>query len=278
MYRGKTLLIVTKHAKEQVIAPVFEKELGVKCIVSSEIDTDALGTFSGEIERVDSPLLTAKKKCLLGLDRYDVDLVLSSEGSFGPHPLYVFTTVNEEYLYFMDQSNGVEINVQELSLKTNFNHDIIHSWPEMKIFADNIGFPSHKVLLKKSKNDSTHTVKGIQTWSELEKWTQAFLDTNPSFHVETDMRAFCNPTRMEVIEKAAHKLAKKIQSLCPSCGFPGFDITDVKYGLPCSWCNRPTRMVYSSLSECIKCGHMEENINPEGSTHADPANCDFCNP
>jgi hypothetical protein len=56
MFEGRRLLIATKHHKEQVIAPVFEKELAVQCFTSDEFDTDSLGTFSGEIERKNGAL------------------------------------------------------------------------------------------------------------------------------------------------------------------------------------------------------------------------------
>lgn len=278
MYRGKTLLIVTKHAKEQVIAPVFEKELGVKCIASSEIDTDVLGTFSGEVERKDTPIETAKKKCLLGLQYYDVNLVLSSEGSFGPHPELYFVNMDEEWMYFMDRENAFDIYVREHSFKTNFHHQTIYSWEEMEILASKIDFPSHGIILKKSSKDFSEVVKDIETWHELKKWTYTFLNKQESMHVETDMRAYRNPTRMEVIEKAAHRLVEKINSKCPQCSFPGFSVTQNKKGLLCNLCKFPTNVIKSTISECMNCGHTVENMYPYGNKFADPAQCDFCNP
>lgn len=40
MFQGRKLLIATKHKKENVIAPIFEKEFGVNCFVSDKFDTD----------------------------------------------------------------------------------------------------------------------------------------------------------------------------------------------------------------------------------------------
>ena len=48
MFKGRTLLIATKHQKEQIISPIFEKELGVRCFVPDHFDTDIFGTFTGE--------------------------------------------------------------------------------------------------------------------------------------------------------------------------------------------------------------------------------------
>ena len=53
MFEGRKLLIATKHKKEIVIAPILEKELGVTCFVAPDLDTDELGTFTGEVERRD---------------------------------------------------------------------------------------------------------------------------------------------------------------------------------------------------------------------------------
>jgi hypothetical protein len=50
MFVGRNLLIATKHEKVKVIAPILEKELGVKCFVLKGLDTDKFRTFSGEVE------------------------------------------------------------------------------------------------------------------------------------------------------------------------------------------------------------------------------------
>ncbi|WP_229359370.1 hypothetical protein [Flectobacillus major] len=55
MFQGRRLLIATKHQKQKVIAPILEKELGVVCVVLPELDTDKLGTFTGEVNRKDNP-------------------------------------------------------------------------------------------------------------------------------------------------------------------------------------------------------------------------------
>ena len=64
MFKNRNLVIATKHGKELVIAPILEKELGVKCFLPLNFDSDELGTFTGEIEREDDPITTARKKCL----------------------------------------------------------------------------------------------------------------------------------------------------------------------------------------------------------------------
>ena len=112
MFKGRKLIIATKHGKEKVIAPFLEQGLGVKCFVAIDLDTDKLGTFTGEVERNDDPLTTARNKCYMAMDLTNCDLAIASEGSFGPHPTIFFIPADDEILIFVDKINGVEIIVR----------------------------------------------------------------------------------------------------------------------------------------------------------------------
>ena len=57
MFNERKLLIATKHGKEKVIAPIIEKALSVSCHTANNFDTDLLGTFTGEVERTQDPLV-----------------------------------------------------------------------------------------------------------------------------------------------------------------------------------------------------------------------------
>ena len=62
-FRGKVLHMVSRHQKQQYIAPVLASRLGFICKTVSEVDTDLLGTFSGEVARTLSPVACARDKC-----------------------------------------------------------------------------------------------------------------------------------------------------------------------------------------------------------------------
>ncbi len=47
-------------------------------------DTDSLGTFSGEVQRLDDALSTCRRKALMGLEQSGLRLGLASEARFGP--------------------------------------------------------------------------------------------------------------------------------------------------------------------------------------------------
>ena len=278
MFKGRKLIIATKHEKEKVIAPVLERKLGAECIVVENFDTDVLGTFSGEAERKDDPITTARKKCLLAMDLCYCDLGIASEGSFGPHPAMYFAAADDEILLFTDRKNDLEIIVRELSTDTNFAGREIKTEKQLQDFAEQIKFPSHGLIIRKAKDDFTEIVKGITDPEILKEIFRHFISVYGMAYAETDMRAMYNPTRMSVIEKAAEKLADKINSFCPQCGTPGFGITEAKQGLRCMLCNLPTRSTLSYIYVCRKCSFTKEEMYPHDKKAEDPMYCDMCNP
>ncbi len=278
LLKGRRLLIATKHEKEKVIAPILERELGVKCFIASNIDTDLLGTFTGEVERKDDPVTTARNKCLMAMELTNCDLAIASEGSFGPHPSLYFIPADDEFLCFLDKKNELEIISRELSTETNFNALEIKTEKELKDFATQANFPSHGLILRKAKDDFSVLVKGITNLEQLISTFNTLVAEHGKAFVETDMRAMYNPTRMNVIERAAIKLAEKINTRCPNCEMPGFGITAVKPGLPCELCHFPTRSTLSHVYTCQKCSFSNTKLYPNDKQREDPMYCDHCNP
>ena len=278
MFEGRRLVIATKHQKENVIAPILEKELGVSCFTDKSVDTDALGTFTGEVERELDPVSTAREKCLRAMKLSNCDLGVASEGSFGPHPSMFFATADDEILIFIDSKNNLEIIVRELSTSTNFSGKEIQNEKELSSFSKQAGFPAHGLILPKSKDENTDIHKGITDVEVLKNTFELLLSKYNSVYAETDMRAMYNPTRMIVIEKAAQKLVQKIKSACPECNTPGFGITTAKPGLLCSLCGLPTNSTLSYVYVCQRCKYSKEEMYPHNKTSEDPTYCDHCNP
>jgi hypothetical protein len=119
-YSGATVIMPTKHAKSLAVAPPFWKHLEAS-VLEFVIDTDALGTFSGEVERKGNALDCARRKCELAIDLLGdrANYFLSSEGSFGPHPVVPFLAQDQEILYFIDQDRGFHLHMVQASEKTN---------------------------------------------------------------------------------------------------------------------------------------------------------------
>ena len=278
MFKGRSLLIATKHEKERIISPIFEKELGVTSFVPEHFDTDVLGTFTGEVERIADPITTARQKCELAMQQYNADLAIASEGSFGPHPSIFFVNSDEEILLLIDKKNNLEIIVKELSTSTNFNAAAVNNLRELKIFANKVGFPSHGLILRHSKDSIKGIFKGITSWVGLIDAYNYLINHYDTVYVETDMRAMYNPTRRTIIQIAANKLVEKIKSTCPSCNTPGFGIAAMKEGLLCSACKTPTKSILSHIFICQKCNYELCKDYPYNKTEEDPMYCDQCNP
>ena len=278
MFKDRLLLIATMHQKQQVIKPLMEQKIGVKCFVPKDFNTDQYGMFSGEVQRKIPAIDSARIKCLDAMKRGHFDLGIASEGSFGPHPNLYFANANEEILLLIDQKNNLEIIHTEWSLDTNFNGKYIANEEELMVFAQQVKFPSHGIILKKSKDAKKDIFKGIVEQEALLRIFNQIMNTHKKVFAETDMRASFNPTRMKVIKTATESLIAKINSCCPSCKRPGFDVFEVVRGLKCSQCYLPTKSILSLLYQCKGCNYKEERLYPKNKTSEDPGFCDFCNP
>lgn len=277
-FAGRRLVVATNHQKERVIAPMVESALGVRCLLPDDLDTDQLGTFTGEVERTLDPLGAARQKGRMAMDLTGCDLAIASEGSFGPHPHLFFTPADDEVLLLLDRKHDLEISVRVISTETNFAGTAVGTEEELLRFAAMARFPSHGLILRSAAGQTTGLLKGITTYGQLLPAFHALLATFGSAYVETDMRAMHNPMRMKVIEAAAQKLVDRAQSHCPTCDTPGFGRSDVKTGLPCGLCGLPTRSALADVYRCQRCDHTEERSFPRGLEREDPMYCDFCNP
>lgn len=275
-FEGKTLLIATRHHKEKVLGPLFEA-LGFELLPTPDIDTDQLGTFSGEVERPGDMLETAEMKAALGLAAQDAKYVLVSEGSFGPHPAIPFVAADLELLYLAEAETGRFWRSDYLSTDTNFAAKRIESMAALREFAREAGFPQHALILRAGQYDHHLQMKGIQSEEALHAAACQLFDAHGSLWAETDMRAHLNPTRMQVLAKAGEKMVEMLRQACPNCQSPGFCVTETRAGLPCDWCRRPTRLPLYLRLQCSFCGHEEKQFHPKGEA-ADPGQCGHCNP
>lgn len=278
LFENRKLLIATKHGKEEVLKPLLESSLKVKCFLNTDFDTDVFGTFSGEVIRKDNALKTLRNKCLAAMSHYNCDLAVASEGSFGPHPAAFFSTADEEFVILIDLKNEIEIIGRKLSLETNFAVRELTSTNLLLSFLKQIKFPSHKIILKNQADKPSEVHKEMASEEEAVAIFELLLEKYGNVYAETDMRAMNNSTRMRVIEEAGLNLIEKINSLCPNCQFPGYSVTSSGAGLPCSCCNLPTKSILYTIFSCNKCSFSETKYYPRNVQSEDPMYCDNCNP
>ena len=278
-YAGKKVLLASMHQKEIAINPPFAELVGCEIVVADNFNTDQFGTFSGEISRELSAYETLKKKAVAAAEAFDFDYVISSEGSFGPHPNNPFINSDIEMLLFYDRSRDLFIVDYEISSDTNHSELDLY---QATIYTDNYSnwlkqakFPSHALIVKA---ESTIIEKGIIEASVLEKALNEGFKKHNRLKLETDMRAMMNPSRMKVIGQLAHKLAKKVITNCIKCSTPGFGNREKAGNLYCELCFHKTEISKYIDTKCLKCDYFErEEINPE-LEFADPRYCDYCNP
>lgn len=278
LFSGRRAALLTKHKKETVIKPVLEAGTGCRIIVISDYDTDQFGTFTREIARPGSQLETAKNKAQKGMAILGTDLGLASEGSFGPYPGIPFLPLNREIVLLVDAGEKLEISGVCQNSDTNYASEMVENFEQAEKFANRVHFPSHFLVLRPEHEEHPDIIKGINEWEWLREavyWALAKA-VNSRVFLETDMRAFANPSRMENIKKATEDLVARINSRCPHCAAPGFVAVDSRKGLPCEYCNLPTRVIAAYVFACQLCGCREERPVPDKS--APPARCDYCNP
>lgn len=279
-FAGRRAVLATMHGKERAIVPAFRDVLGIDIEVPGDLDTDQLGTFSGEIERPGSMDEVLVAKARLGLKVSGLDLAIASEGSFGPHPQMPFIPAGLEKLVLIDARSGLVAMEHIVDLAPCYAN-----WETRRMIdiADQIratGFPDQAMIVRPNNGPGAMVQKGVQTFENLEAAIVQAADVSSDglAFVQTDMRAHFNPKRMMSIELLAKKFADRLCQTCRSCRAPGWGVKGTEAGLPCSWCGVPTAWVLRELMGCFMCDNEASQPRSDGLTEADPAHCPYCNP
>ncbi|OQW71183.1 MAG: hypothetical protein BVN35_16930 [Proteobacteria bacterium ST_bin11] len=276
-YSGQRVALLTQHGKETPLREILDRSLGCKLEHISEYDTDQLGTFTRDIARAGNQLEAARIKARIGMALSGLSLGIASEGSFGPDPFAYMLPYNLELLIWIDDRLDIEV-VATASGVTNFSHQIVTDWQAAKSFAESAGFPEHYLIVRPGNEQHPEFRKGLSNWDSLRdavNWALASSAEHQAF-IETDMRAFANPTRMQNIRCAAEALMQKLQSQCPACGAPGFAKSGVVRGLPCEDCGQPTEEAKADIHSCVRCEH--QTLISRAQAFAMAGSCDYCNP
>ena len=277
-YHGKPVALLTQHGKERVIAPELEPTLGCSIELVTGFDTDQLGTFTRETSRIGTQIDAARRKARIGMELANTSLGIASEGSFSSDPFIGILPWNVEVLVWIDDELGIEI--------TSFsegagNHHHLRSgdWLEVRTFAEKHKFPEQQLVIRPNNDDDPYIIKGLSDWDALQVSFDECLAQSNNKHVfvETDLRAFANPSRMQHIKLAAQNMAQRIQSTCPACHAPGFWITKKQPGLPCAECHAPTASYRSETWFCLCCDY-QSTLERSDRLVEDPKYCSYCNP
>jgi hypothetical protein len=275
---SKRMTLLTQHGKESILGPVFDANTDYRLELVSGFDTDLLGTFGRDVPRLGSQLEAARRKCRLGMELGRSPVGIASEGAFVMDPFAGLIPWNIEVVVLTDDEAQLEVVGIAQGAAQNFQRSVA-DLNSLAVFADEANFPSHHLMLRPNNADDPRLCKGLADWRSL---SDAFAraqaqSSNGLIFVESDLRAFCNPTRQKMIRRAAENLADKLASSCPGCRSAGFWVTEHVTGLKCRLCLGATRVPIADVWSCTTCTYREERVRSDGA-FAEPSKCDNCNP
>lgn len=282
LYAGARAVLATMHGKEKAIAPVLRGHLGLAVSTVPDLDTDALGTFTGEIPCAGTIHEAAVAKARLGMVATGLPIGIANEGSYGAHPHIPFVAGRIELMVLVDDTRGIVVSEVLIEDEPVFDHALAATIDELGPYLARIRFPDHALIVKSSPTriEAGPVCKGLCASEDLAKAivTCAAHSPNGQALIQTDMRAHMNPTRMATLSRLAMAFADRLAASCPACGLPGYGQLDVETGLPCEDCGAPSIMVRNRVLGCVACAHRERRPRPDGRSHADPKYCPECNP
>jgi hypothetical protein len=266
-YVGAEVAVGTRHGKETAFAPAFARWLGASVRASTRLDTDALGTFTGDVPRSLSPRDAAVAKATGAAVELGTPFGVATEasyaasfGGFGP-------VVHEELAVFVDLDQDIQVaHAMRAYVRLAPPVDVADE-AQARAYLDRVGFPAQAVVARTSEG----MTKGLQNEA-----TVLALARRGTVRLEPDLRAHKNPPRRRTLRRLAWALTRRLCTACPVCGCQGFGPVDVVRGLPCGACGLPTSRVRADVDGCASCGVRVER--PRALTRADPATCDVCNP
>lgn len=273
-YRGISAAFATKHLKEEVVAPIFGS-IGIEVIVP-KIDTDLLGTFSGEIPRNGSPKEIVLKKAHLGISESGLSYAIASEGTIGPDPIIPFVVSDIECMAWVDINRNIEIVEFYQSLEIVASAITISKGDSFADFLKSADFPNHS-LIAKPESGVGKIYKGINNFEYLELAIDELSKDGEKIILENDLRANHSPSRQKNIAIVAQRLVDRLKALCPKCQAPGWGVVGFLYGASCRECQRiEEKSVLGKILGCSSCDHKVEMENEK--EFINPAECSFCNP
>lgn len=276
-YAGAVAGLATRHGKLPLIAPALAP-LGLDVVLAPGVDTDAFGTFTGEVARTGTAVETVLAKAIAAARESGLGLGLASEGSFGPHPAVPLLALDVELVAFLDAAADLRVLGRASSTRATWLQRCAAPEDDLTDWLDRIGFPQQGLVISPEDADRP-VVKGVRSPDGLARAlaSAAAQSSTGQARISTDLRAMHNPYRQVVITAAAADLADRLARRCPGCGSPGYGPDHVETGLPCRTCGTPTTEKAATISTCpTGCGHTSRDLVE--ATAADPGRCPYCNP
>jgi len=274
-YNSRLVVMPTKHDKAKLVSKYFNEILAMQ-VQEVFVDTDVFGTFSGEIDRVGTPLETAVKKARVGIETTGNPFALASEGSVGPDPVFRFINANIETMVFVDDELDVQIHE---TIKSNeiLAFTTTTTKNNLEEFLKKADFPNHALIVK--PNNGQGAIKGIRDLVELEEAIKKSRDASSDGEaiIESDLRAMCSPSRQKNISAVALELVQRLSKTCTDCQTPGWGLKSFIRGVECSECGEfSADAIKQEVLGCFNCENTA--LGAVINVTLDPARCMSCNP
>ena len=266
------------HGKAVALAPPLLR-IGVSLVVPEAFDTDRFGSFTGEVPRIGTMEEAARAKALAAARATGLPTGLASEGAYGPHPVVPFLAFGVELLLWHDTRTGHEVTLRLTDDAPTYDRIEVAANEDLAPFLARNRFPE-TALVVSALTGAAPVAKGITDPAVLDAALSAALALSPKGRalIQTDMRAYMNPRRMQTIARLAERFATRMAQACPACAAPGWGLLHTEPGLPCADCGTPTALVQAEIHGCTACGKAETRPRGDGRVTTDPASCPMCNP
>jgi hypothetical protein len=281
-YRGRRIALATLHGKAAAIGPAVRRHLGADLVVPPGLDTDAFGTFAGDVPRTGTMGETALAKARAGMAASGERLGLASEGTYGPHPTVPLLTSGLELMVFVDDDRDLVVFESLVDPAPRFDRALVGPDDDLGPLLARADLPRHALVVAPHAPAAAGEgiARGLRDPDAVPAAVRAAAAAGADglAAVTTDLRAHMNPTRMATLARLADALCRRLATPCPACGAPGFGRLRAEPGLPCGLCGMPTGESVGMLSGCAACGHRALRPRADGRKEADPGSCPACNP
>ncbi|WP_395693417.1 DUF6671 family protein [Nocardioides sp.] len=279
-HRGALAAVATRHRKTPLLARALGGPGGLR-LRTVPVDTDAFGTFTGDVTRTGTAVETAVAKARCGVRVAGHPVGLASEGSFAPHPVVGFVTHQVEQVVLVDVRTDLVV-VGRAEAPAPWAGSWVAEDPEdVRALGELLAGSGQRLVVRPddpvAAGRGIGVTKGIERADDLGGAVELAVAASGTgrARVETDLRAHVCPRRHPVLLGAARDLAVRLRTRCVSCGSPGFGRNGTVPGAPCAWCARPTAEPLARVDSCPAC---ELRVETAVGRPADPGRCSHCNP
>ena len=183
-YRYITAAFASKHEKQNIVSP-YLTSLKISLVVS-DVDTDVMGTFSGEIAREGTPKEVVLKKARMGIEVKELPFGIASQGSIGVDSIIPFITSNLEWMAWMNIERGIELVEFYRSLDIVATQMNLIKSEDIEEFFQKADFLNHALIVR---GEGTNKIlKGIKDCKRLQKANNS-IPLGEKIIIESDLRS-----------------------------------------------------------------------------------------